>query len=58
MQALVDMAMTISEGTRYDTARAAQKWPSISEEMWERLSPDGWNNAVVIGGPACNSYWC
>ena len=54
MQALLSMATAANDAARYDPARAVAKWPSISEEMWERLSPDGWNNAVVTGGPACS----
>jgi hypothetical protein len=32
-----------------EQADAAENWPDISEEMWERLSPEGWGGATVTG---------
>ena len=48
------MTLAASEAARPDLAVAAANWPSISADVWERLSPDGWGNAVVTGGPACS----
>ena len=58
MQALLSMVTATTEAARYNRAHAAAEWPSISEDSWERLSPDGWSNAVVTGGPARNNRVC
>jgi len=49
-QARADMKQAV-QAARSNMAKAAAKWPDISAEVWRRLSPDGWCNANVTGGP-------
>jgi len=50
-QALADMKQAI-QAARFDMAKAVAKWPDIPAEVWRRLSPDGWCNAIVTAGPS------
>lgn len=46
------------EATRVERAEVAAKLPDISEEVWDRLSPEGWGNAVITGGLAMQRRSC
>ena len=54
-QALVESMTAAGEAAAEGQVEAAERWPEISEEWWERLSPEGWGDATVTGAVAQSS---
>ncbi len=40
-----------STATCSDLMDAGAEWPDRSEQVWKRLSPEGWEDAVIKGAP-------